>query len=203
MTCLVAIVSGKRAILAADSQATAGWVRHSMSDTKVFRKDRLLLGVSGRIRAANIIAEHWTPPRWHPGDDPRGWMIREAIPSLREILDEHGHLRDVNGVWTVGEKDGESVLLAVLAGSIFLIGSDLSVLTTAESYAARGSGQEYALGVLHHLSPIAADRGRQTAAALAALRAAARFDLGCSPPYYAVYDDGDGGAGPERIGDDG
>lgn len=130
--------------LGADTQATGAQVTHTPKIAHI--NGQFHVGGGGRARYCDII-EFSDTPHIHESDlaspkfNPKKWLVTVALPAWIDALRqaEHAH-RDK-------EDYPRGVLLVVLAGRIFEVGSDFSVVEHLE-FGGIGSGSDYALGAL-------------------------------------------------------
>lgn len=107
---------------------------------KFFVNGGLLFGVSGVVRAMDIIETTRFPP--YDGTDPRKWLIMSLVPVLRAAFeDEPGMVSDD------GQMDGFGILV-VVGGQAFGFDSRLSPGQTTDGIYTMGSGGDYARGAL-------------------------------------------------------
>jgi hypothetical protein len=137
--------SGKVQI-AWDAQATAGnQSTHSVVKVRKIN-NQFAVGGSGYLRFLNVI-HRASVDRIHPADivtpefDAEGWLIDVLVPAWSRRLADAGEM----------SPDGdtpEGVAIVVLAGRIFEIGGDYSVLDMGP-FAAIGSGGQFATAAMH------------------------------------------------------
>lgn len=145
MTTIVAVKDKKGQITFGwDSQVTKGHYKAELSSSKVFRNGQVVMGVSGSLRASNIIEFMDVPEvdSYRPGFDPRRWAITEFIPSLRASLRHNGALE-------TGDVDQwNGALILAVSGDVFEVGLDFAVLNDTTGTIAVGSGSEVARAAL-------------------------------------------------------
>lgn len=115
-----------------------------------------LLGAAGDVRAINILAHAFSPPK--PGSLVGARLDRfitsKFVPELRSCFEDHGYAyrepkeRAVHG----------SVILAIINGVIYEIDEDYSWVRDASGMYAAGTGGDFAIGALYAMM------GDQTAA---------------------------------------
>lgn len=137
--------SGKVQI-AWDAQASAGGTA-VRSVIKVRRiNNQFAVGGAGRLRYLNII-HRASVDRIHPADitdpefDAEGWLIDVLVPAWAKALQKAAEY-DIDGDAPPG------IAIVVLAGRIFEIGLDFSVLDLG-NFGAIGSGDEFAKAAMH------------------------------------------------------
>lgn len=150
MTCVVGVVGRRGVLLAGDAQASTEYVHRFDRDPKTFQlSETLAVAYCGSGRLGQILAYHLTDSLDEPplGMDERRWTVRDFIPYLRDVTDQHGHLHTVQA--TNVEELGESAFLLAVRRRLFAIEADFSVNEHVLPYEALGSGAETAMGSLH------------------------------------------------------
>ena len=177
MTCIVGLIDNGKVYIGADSQATAGYVKHTLpaGAAKVFKLGDMLIGCCGDVRGANILRYRFTPPAHHPPDmDDATFIATTVVDAMRACFKDAGASKIENSV----EETGGSLFVIGYHNRLFRIGGDWSVFETAEPYMVTGSGQEFALGALY------AGTGKTPKARIEkALEAAEKFDIYCRGPF--------------------
>lgn len=139
MTCIVGLVRDGRVYMGGDSAAVDESHRMQVTEPKVFRHGPMIIGDAGAFRAGQVLRYCLKAGElngWGHGD-PLAWLVEVFIPPLRQVLEDHGV-----------EKDQRCDMLVGLRGRLFQIDEEFQVLESAESFAAIGSGRDYALGAL-------------------------------------------------------
>lgn len=180
MTVVVGVVSDNGVLLAGDAQ-WSGENGHRLGvEPKVFQLSELLgIAYCGSGRLGQILTYHLTDSLEDPplGMDEHYWSVREFVPYLRDITEEHGHLHVLfeNQV----EELGNSAFLFAVRGRLFSVENDFSVNEHLHPYEALGSGEEAAIGSLHASlgTPglFTVDKKAAEKAAISAIKAAADF----------------------------
>lgn len=185
MTIIVAMVDkgvvymgGDRASIDAD-----GYGLVCKADTKVFRNGEFVMGVAGSPRVKQVLRYKVGTPEFpldQPGPDLAAYMSTTFVDAARAALEIGGSKRI-----EAGRDSIESAFLVGYQGALFQVYGDFYVQEPLHSYAATGSGDMPAMGVLFALenakvrmSPI--DRIRL------ALEAAHAFNAGVRPPFDLV-----------------
>ena len=147
MTCIVGLVGKKGVLIAGDSQVSTDWIKREDKGPKVFSLlDTVAIGYCGSGRFGQILEYHLESLKSPPlGKDELRWVIRDFIPYLRWITEEHGHLHIHHNV----EHFGPSAFFLGVRGRLFTVESDFSVNEHVHPYEAIGSGADTAMGVLH------------------------------------------------------
>ena len=115
--------------------------------SKVAKNGPYLLGAAGDVRAINILAHAFTPPK--PGNVVGARLDRfitsKFVPELRSCFEDHGYAsRELKERATHG-----SVVLAAINGVIYEIDEDYSWVRDASGIYAAGTGGAFAMGALH------------------------------------------------------
>lgn len=122
------------------------WIHPDM--TKINRRGDFLIAGSGEVSPCDIAQHVWNPPKLTDVDKKNiyHFMIRKAMPSLRECLKANGYNFD-----EADTKDTSSRFQFIMSvnGQLFDIGDDLSVMRSADGFYGVGSGAQIALGALH------------------------------------------------------
>ncbi len=172
MTCIVGIEQDGVVYMGGDSAAVGGWQGMSTSIPKVFRVGGLLFGYTSSFRMGQIIQHHLTPPAHDDGNSPIEYLVKQLIPEIRRLFSAHGYMgKDA-------ERENGGVFLVGYRGELYRVDADFQVIRYCSGFAAVGSGEEYALGVLFHTAgdkPL--DRMRD------ALKAAEFFCIGVMGPF--------------------
>lgn len=147
MTTIAAKQANGKVKIAWDSQATAG-ASASYGINKVVKiNDQFAVGVAGRLRFANLL--HRTAVnKIHPFDlsqpdfDGYAWLLDEAVPAwMKSVKKEQDNNPD-------GEDTPDGIAIIALAGDIFTMGWDFSIMPVGE-HAAIGSGMDFAITAMH------------------------------------------------------
>ena len=150
MSIIAAVVTENTMHLAADTLSSNEYVKSEITIPKIkLFKGEFLVGCAGRMREQQVACFYLNPP--DVGEtDLDVYVITQFVPSLIEILQEHGLVKD--GSWN-------SVLLLALRGKLFEVDSYFTVHKSPLNYLAVGSGAEVASGSLHatHSLPIPAE----------------------------------------------
>lgn len=115
--------------------------------SKVAKNGPYLLGAAGDVRAINILAHAFTPPK--PGNVVGARLDRfitsKFVPELRSCFEDHGYAsRELKERATHG-----SVVLAAINGVIYEIDEDYSWVRDASGIYAAGTGGDFAMGALY------------------------------------------------------
>lgn len=175
MTCIVAARDKDRIVLGSDTQSTGGWVKYRCLNPKVFRVRDMMIGGTTSWRMLQILQYHLDSITLsEPATDPLAWTVKTFIPRARAVFNEHGFMskddnRDVGGVFIVAK-----------AGRIICIQNDWAALEWEQPFAAIGSGEQCAVGAMHHANAAGLDAMK---VAQAGLSAAAFAAVGVQGPF--------------------
>lgn len=148
MTCIVGLVGKKGVLIAGDAQGSTDWTKREDVSAKVFQlSDLLAVGYCGSGRFGQILQYHLMDSMDDPplNMDEHRWTVRDFVPFLRDLTEQHGHLHIHHNV----EEFGPSAFLLAVRGRLFTIWSDFGVDEHVLSFEAIGSGAETAAGALH------------------------------------------------------
>ena len=113
------------------------------SDPKVFKRGDFLFGVAGSVRASNLVMYKFQapPPQTNSIDE---YMMTDFIDALRECFKQGGVAENDNNVESIW-----SQILIGIAGKLYTINGDFSIMRSACGYDAIGTGGMIAMGNLH------------------------------------------------------
>ena len=111
---------------------------------KIFSKGEFLFGIAGTVANSQVLSHGFAIPPIVEGQDHMTYLVSEFAPAFRKKLKELGlsKIRD-------GQEDVGLNFLMGFRGRLFDFSGDLSFTECVEGYDAVGSGEEFALGVLH------------------------------------------------------
>lgn len=148
MTVVVGIVHNNVVHMAADTQASSCYVKHTIS-SKVFYitngKEKLLIGFCGTLRLMQIVKYHLVVPEHQEGDSDEEYLCTAFISRLRHACVLHGFSVIDNSE----EKFSSGSILVGYRGKLFVIENNFQVMEIVDNYTAIGSGMEFSLGSLH------------------------------------------------------
>jgi ATP-dependent protease HslVU (ClpYQ) peptidase subunit len=190
MTTIIAIQGNDWAVVGFDSQVTEEGGRQytlGRGSAKVMKNGQYLLGAAGDVRAINILAYAFTPPKAMQLTGVRldRFITSKFVPALRECFEEHGYVSRESRE----QAQHGSVVLVVVNGQIYEIDEDYAWVRDSTGVYAFGSGGEYALGAIY------ASTGDNIAglgivktekAVRDALMIAAKLDSSSGPPFHVM-----------------
>jgi ATP-dependent protease HslVU (ClpYQ) peptidase subunit len=172
VTCVVGIAQAGKVYIGADSLVSNGYSRDLTEYRKVFRVGELLMGVSGSIRAQNLIQYTFQPRQIEEGEATEHYMIATVAEGIRALLKGGGVTHVENNVET-----GEYCLIG-FRGQLFEMASDFQIGHSLRGLGAIGAGEDFALGALlarPDLEPVARLR--------MALEVSAELCISVAPPF--------------------
>ena len=134
------------------------------------------MGFAGSLRVGQLIKYKLKIPPFNE-KDPTEYMITSFIDAMRKCLKSAGAAREEKK-----EEEQENQFLVGFKGRLYEIDGAYGVCEVIDSFAAIGSGTEYALGSLY---TTAAKPPKDRI--MAALEAAAHFSGGIRPPFHLVH----------------
>jgi len=179
MTCIVGIEQpGGRVTLGADSAGSRNGTVIRIATPKVFETHGIGFAMTGSYRFINILQNGFRPPKRAKGMGHNAYMVSLAN-ALRACLAESGAIRKDDDA----ERTDHAAALIAYRGRLYEMGSDFSLIHTAEGYMAHGSGQEVALGSLHTTAQLGLSARRRAELALAA---AAEYVWSVKGPFNVI-----------------
>jgi ATP-dependent protease HslVU (ClpYQ) peptidase subunit len=190
MTTIIAVQAPTWAVVGFDSRVTEEDGRSytlGRGSAKVVKNGQYLLGAAGDVRAINILAYAFTPPK---AVDLTGvrldrFITSKFVPALRSCFEDHGYAARESKE----QAQHGSVILVIVNGQIYEIGEDYAWVRDTTGIYSFGSGGDYALGAMY------AKAGEEVAAqgvvetqklVRESLTIAARLDVGSGPPFHVM-----------------
>ena len=191
MTTIVGVQGQGWAVVGYDSRVTEENGRSYVlgrGSSKVVKNGQYLLGAAGDVRAINILAYAFAPPK---AGDLVGvrldrFMTSKFVPALRECFEEHGYAAKE----TKEQAQHGSVVLSIVNGQIYEIGEDYAWVRDTTGIYSFGTGGEFALGAMYAKAGenLAAEGINETQKIVReALHIAAKLDVGSGPPFHVTY----------------
>jgi len=190
MTTILAVQGPAWAVVGFDSKVAeeGGGRAYTLGrgSAKVMKNGQYLLGAAGDVRAINILAYAFAPPSAGTlsGVKLDRFMTSKFIPALKECFETHGYAaKEQKEQSTHG-----SVVLAIINGQIYEIGSDYAWVRDTTGIYAFGTGGDYALGVMHAREENISSRGVTETQKLIrdAMTVAGKLDAGSGPPFHVL-----------------
>lgn len=190
MTTIIAVQGQSWAVVGFDSRVTEEDGRSytlGRGSAKVVKNGQYLLGAAGDVRAINILAYAFTPPKAMDLTGVRldRFITSKFVPALRSCFEDHGYAARESKE----QAQHGSVILAIVNGQIYEIGEDYAWVRDTTGIYSFGSGGDYALGAMY------AKAGEEVAAqgvvetqkiVRESLTIAARLDVGSGPPFHVM-----------------
>lgn len=173
MTCVAGLIHDGRVWIGADSAGITGQDLRVRSDAKVFHNGPCVIGFAGSFRVGQILRYQFAPPKHPRGMDGHEYMVKLFVTALRITHQVSGCSSKDNE-----EESFEGDILVGYRGELYQIGADYQVGCYADGFAAIGTGDRVALGVLYVTKGI--DPRRRL---LKALEAAERFSTSVRAPF--------------------
>lgn len=176
MTVIVGLIDNETVYMGADTLMVNGFDTSHLAPSvpKVFHRGPFLIGVTGMLRALQLVQFRLNPViETKPGGDIE-FMVTDFVDELRRVLKEGGSAHEENGIEHTGDRDDYSRFLVGYRGHLYNVGPDYHVRESTDDFAAIGSGEDFALGSLHSTQGINPE-SRVTLA----IEAAMRFNAGC------------------------
>lgn len=191
MTTIVAVQGASWAVVGFDSRVTEEAGRAytlGRGSAKVMKNGQYLLGAAGDVRAINILAYAFEPPRANDlvGIRLDRFMTSKFVPALRACFEDHGYAAKE----TKEQAQHGSVVLVIVNGSIYEIGEDYAWVRDTTGIYSFGSGGDYALGSMYatHGDGISNLNINEVQKLVRdSLHIAARLDPGSGPPFHVMH----------------
>ena len=180
MSVVVAILTDKEMVMAADSIVVRGSIKAESGDSKIWENGEYLFGGVGTCRGLQILRWHWSLPERTQGQSTNEFFFKKIPASLRTSFANECYLKAENEIKSISEN-----FIFMNKDSIFLISSDLSIVVPKENYITIGYGWEIALGSLHSTSEMK-NLSIQKRAEMA-IEAACHFSYGCMSPVVSIH----------------
>lgn len=174
MTCIVAIVEQGIIYFGGDSISVKEYNKNINRDSKIFKRNGMLIGTCGSIRMRNLLQYRLEIPDY-PGGDPMAFLVNDFLDAVRECFKKEGFIQEERGREVF---DGR--FLVGFEHELYVVGNEYNIGRFAEPYCAIGIGEEYAFGSLFSTSRF----GLQPLQRLEmALQAAERHSTEVSSPF--------------------
>ena len=190
MTTIVAVQGAGWAVVGYDSQVTEeDGRRYTMArgSSKVAKNGEYFLGAAGDVRAINILAYAFSPPKVGELTGVRldRFITSKFVPALRACFEAQGYAASKESKESAEQG---SVVLVVVNGTIYVIGEDYAWVRDSGGIYAFGSGGDYALGALYSFGIEKVTSRVDTAQDLirSSLTAASKLDPGTGPPFHVM-----------------
>jgi ATP-dependent protease HslVU (ClpYQ) peptidase subunit len=190
MTTIVAVQGQAWAVVGFDSRVTEEGGRSytlGRGSAKVVKNGQYLLGAAGDVRAINILAYAFQPPKALDLTGVRldRFMTSKFVPALRECFEDHGYAAKESKE----QAQHGSTVLAIVNGQIYEIDEDYAWVRDTTGIYSFGSGGDYAIGAMY--AKYGGDISNMNMADVQklireSLHIAARLDIGSGPPFHIL-----------------
>ena len=190
MTTIIAVQGDDWAVVGFDSRVTEEGGRSYVlghGSAKVVKNGSYLLGAAGDVRAINILAYAFRPPKPEAltGSRLDRFITSKFVPALRDCFEEHGYAPKE----AKEQAQHGSTVLAIVNGQIYEIGEDYAWVRDTTGIYSFGSGGDYALGAMYakageNISKLGIIKTQN--AVRDALATAAKLDVGSGPPFHLM-----------------
>lgn len=145
MTCIAAFVDNKGVgHIAADSLGSSRYTKGTYVAPKIFAISDMLIGFAGSYRLGQLLQYRLQLPAPAEDQDFDSWLHVDFLDAVRTVLLDNGGIRvQYNEEETTGQ------FLIVVAGRIFMVQEDLSILESTDRFEAVGSGADYARATMN------------------------------------------------------
>ena len=168
MSCVVGLLKDGKLYMGSDGRATTDdGEKRPIVATKLFWNEDFLIGFAGSVRTGQLLkADYFEVP-----DD-----VLELPDAIRDHLCDKGSLATSDDQLSVQNCN----FLIGYNGRLYEILTDFQLNEVYGSFLVIGSGSQYAMGSLFTSKRVKSGEKR----VLLALKAAAKFDSACGPPYF-------------------
>ena len=190
MTTIIAVQGQSWAVVGFDSRVTEENGRSytlGRGSSKVVKNGQYYLGAAGDVRAINILAYSFNPPK---AGDIVGirldrFITSKFVPALRSCFEEHGYASRESRE----QAQHGSVVLVIVNGQIYEIDEDYAWVRDTTGIYSFGSGGDYALGAMYAMiaDRTAAPSIDTTKKVIReSLQIAAKLDIGSGAPFHII-----------------
>lgn len=141
MTCIVVLIKNGDVYMGGDSFGGSSNSKNMYTRSKVFLKERFVVGYTSSFRMGQILEFDWEPPKQLNEDDYE-YLVTKVVPSIQKIFKDKKY-----GTEKDGEQEGGAFLIGY-NGKCYYVQNDFSVLEPQDGYDSVGSGYKLALGSL-------------------------------------------------------
>lgn len=190
MTTIIAVQGQSWAVVGFDSRVTEENGRSytlGRGSSKVVKNGQYYLGAAGDVRAINILAYSFNPPK---AGDIVGirldrFITSKFVPALRSCFEEHGYASRESRE----QAQHGSVVLVIVNGQIYEIDEDYAWVRDTTGIYSFGSGGDYALGAMYAMiadSTAAPSIDTTKKVIRESLQIAAKLDIGSGAPFHII-----------------
>jgi len=173
MTCIAAIAHGGKVYMGGDSAAADDnlHIVSSRKESKVFIKDKFIIGFAGSFRFGKVVQHSFEPPTPKNYDNLDKFLNTEFVDVLRDAC-------ELAKVDPSSEEDSSEMLVGI-GGRLFEFCNDWHLGEDINNFNAAGSGTAFALGSLYSTRRIKSPNARIKLA----LESAERFSSSVRRPF--------------------
>jgi ATP-dependent protease HslVU (ClpYQ) peptidase subunit len=190
VTTIIAVQGSSWAVVGFDSRVTEENGRSytlGRGSSKVVKNGQYYLGAAGDVRAINILAYSFNPPK---AGDIVGirldrFITSKFVPALRSCFEEHGYASRESRE----QAQHGSVVLVIVNGQIYEIDEDYAWVRDTTGIYSFGSGGDYALGAMYAMtadSAAAPSIDTTKKVIRESLQIAAKLDIGSGAPFHII-----------------
>ena len=146
MTCIVGYRDGKNVWIGGDSIGSNGHYKAERKDTKVFRRNEMIMGYTSSFRMGQLLKWKLNIPKQKSNEGTERYMNTSFVDAVITCFEQNGYARvkeneKIGGVFIVGYRK-----------RLFTIDSDFQVEENKHKFHACGSGAICATGAIEALS---------------------------------------------------
>lgn len=151
MTCIVGFLEQETVWIGGDSLVSDGWIEweQSKSESKVFKRDDVLFGVSGGCRQSQLLKFTLEIPARKENQDDNDYLYNYLCPSIIKCLKDNNALKIKDS-----EAEAKIGILIGYKGQLYSMCAAFSLVKPENNYAAEGSGYLLALGTMHTIEEL-------------------------------------------------
>lgn len=146
MTCIVGYAKKGVVWIGGDSLVSDGWIEweQSTEESKVFKRNNILFGVSGGCRQAQLLKFTLAIPDRKENQDDNDYLYNSLCPSILKCLKD-------NDAVAIKDNVAKASIGIVIGykGKLYTMCTALSLVKPQNPYCAEGSGYLLALGSMH------------------------------------------------------
>lgn len=190
MTCIVGFIDEEKTIhMAGDRMSMAGYDRNIRASPKIFivrntDQEPIVIGVTGYVRLNQLLQYKLKIPGCPANMGMEEYMVVHVAEAVRACLKDAAFVKVENS-----QECHEGRALVGYKGRLFELQGYYQMCEDMRSYAAIGSGADFACGALHALQGAS---GSVRDRLFRAMDAATEFNAGVHPPYDYIRLNKDG-----------
>jgi len=141
MTCIIGLEHKGKAYIGADSLGSDGWRKATYDTPKLFKKYGMVFGYTTSYRFGQIIQHHMREIITK-NNTSYDYLVAHIVPEIRRCLKEHGAAKIKDSV------DFGGNCIIGLAGKIYELQNDFSIIKPTNGISCVGSGEQVAMGAV-------------------------------------------------------